>query len=203
MAIRPRRHSAPDGLAALARELLWEEAAQALSGFRVLLAHQEGSDRSAETVHDLHTLISLIRSADPTRANPEVEQRILHLAHMEHLPHTDRMDPADELARRWDEFSCYLQFIGALPEVFARRNYAARKAAYTGPTKPHGDLQRLAEARLEMTVSPHSARKILQQFRTQWALRPATIPPATQHSTLLVTGLQPESRVIVPSSRTP
>jgi hypothetical protein len=38
------------GLAALARELLWEEAAQALSGFRVLLAHQEESARSAQTV---------------------------------------------------------------------------------------------------------------------------------------------------------
>ncbi|WFB05594.1 KAP family NTPase [Streptomyces sp. LX-29] len=197
------RRTGQAGLAALARELLWEEAAQALSGFRVLLAHQEGSARSAQTVHDLHTLISLIRSADPTRANPEVEQRILHLAHMAHPPHADSVNPADELAQRWEEFSCYLHFIGTLLEVFARRNYAARKAAYTGPTKPHGDPQRLAEARLEMTVSPHSARKILEQFRTRWALRPAAIPPATQRSTPPLSGLRPESHVTLPGSRTP
>ncbi|MGW9068013.1 P-loop NTPase fold protein [Streptomyces yangpuensis] len=201
--IEIHRRTGQASLAALARELLWEEAAQALSGFRVLLAHQEGSARSAQTVHDLHTLISLIRSADPTRANPQVEQRILSLAHMAHPPHTDSMDPADELAQRWEEFSCYLHFIGALLEVFARRNYAARKAAYTGPTRPHGDLQRLAEARLEMAVSPHSARKILEQFRTQWALRPAVIPPATPRSAHLVSELRSEGQVTVPDLRTP
>ncbi|MGW7308079.1 P-loop NTPase fold protein [Streptomyces sp. NPDC054835] len=197
------RRTGEPALAALARELLWEEAAQALSGFRVLLAHQEGSARSAQTVHDLHTLVSLIRSADPTRANPEVEQRIIHLAHMaHHPPHADSADPADELGQRWEEFSCHLHFIGTLLEVFARRNYAARKAAYTGPTKPHGDLQRLAEARLEMTVSPHSARKILEQFRTHWALRPAIIPPATQLPAPPVSGLRPDTHVTVPGSRT-
>ncbi|MFJ7990535.1 P-loop NTPase fold protein [Streptomyces sp. NPDC096351] len=197
------RRSGQAGLAALARELLWEEATQALSGFRVLLARQEGSARSAQTVHDLHTLISLIRSADPSRANPEVEQRIFRLAHMAHPPHADSTEPADELAQPWEELSCYLHFIGTLLEVFARPNYAARKAAYTGPTKPDGDLQRLAEARLEMAVSSHSSRKILQQLRTQWALRPAALPPATQQPAPPPSGLRPDSRVIAPGSRTP
>ncbi|MGW8688459.1 P-loop NTPase fold protein [Streptomyces sp. NPDC055817] len=192
------------GLATLARELLWEEAAQALSGFRVLLAQHEDSARSAQTVHDLHTLISLIRDADPTRANPELEQRLLQLAHTAHPLHADDTEPADELAQRWEEFSCYLHFIGTLLEVFARRNFAARKAAYTGPTKPNADLQRLAEARLEMTVSPHSARQILEQFRSHWALRPTTIAPAAPRTTPPHPGLLlPGNHVTVPDGRRP
>ncbi|QKZ17626.1 ATP-binding protein [Streptomyces chartreusis] len=170
------RRTRQPGLAALARELLWEEAAQALAGFRALLAHHDDSAATAQTVHDLHTLITLIREADSARANPELEQRILHLAHAVHPPHAEGADPVGEPAQRWEEFSCYLYFIGTLLEVFARRNFAARKAAYTGPDKAPADLQRLAEARLEMTVSPHSARKILEQFRVHWALRPAALP---------------------------
>ncbi|OMI91379.1 hypothetical protein BSZ07_00280 [Streptomyces sp. M1013] len=170
-----RRTDQP-GLAALARDLLWEETAQALSGFRALLAHHDDSVASAQTVHDLHTLIALIRDADSSRANPELEQRILQLAHAVHPPHAEDVAFAGEPAHHWEEFSCYLYFIGTLLEVFARRNLAARKAAYTGPGKASADLQCLAEARLEMTLSPHSARKILEQFREQWALRPATLP---------------------------
>ncbi|MFE5091249.1 hypothetical protein ACFRCI_12765 [Streptomyces sp. NPDC056638] len=164
------------GLSALAREVLWEEAAQALAGFRALLARHDDSAATAQTVHDLHTLITLIREADSSRANPELEQRVLHLAHAVRPPNTEGTDPVGESAQRWEEFSCYLYFIGTLLEVFARPNFAARKAAYTGPDKTPGHLQRLAEARLEMTVSPHSARKILEQFRVHWALRPAALP---------------------------
>ncbi|MET8746162.1 P-loop NTPase fold protein [Streptomyces sp. NPDC004728] len=174
------RRTRQPGLATLARDVLWEEAAQALSGFRALLAHHDESAASAQTVHDLHTLIALIRGADSTRANPELEQRILQLAHAVHPPHPEGTDSVGESAQRWEEFSCYLYFIGTLLEVFARRNFAARKAAYTGPAKASADLQRLAEARLEMTVSPHSARKILEQFRAHWALRPATLPRIVQ-----------------------
>ncbi|MFJ6076533.1 hypothetical protein ACIQFU_37940 [Streptomyces sp. NPDC093065] len=170
------RRTRRPGLAALAREVLWEEAAQALTGFRAQLAHHEDSADSAQTVHDLHTLIAVIREADSSQANPELEQRILHLAHAVHPPHAEGTDPIGEPVQRWEEFSCYLHFIGTLLEVFARPNFAARKAAYTGPDKTRGDLQRLAEARLEMTVSPRSARKILKQFRVHWALRSATLP---------------------------
>lgn len=170
------RRTHQPGLAALAREVLWEEAAQALAGFRALLARHDDSAATAQTVHDLHTLITLIREADSSRANPELEQRILHLAHAAHPLHPEGTDPVGEPAQRWEEFSCYLYFIGTLLEVFARRNFAARKEAYTGTDKASAALQRLAEARLEMTVSPHSARKILEQFRVHWALRPATLP---------------------------
>ncbi len=181
------RRTEQPGLAALARDILWEEVAQTLSGFRTLLAHDDSAG-SAQTVHDLHTLITLIRDADSTRANPELEQRILQLAHAAHPPHAEDSQPTGEPSQRWEEFSCYLYFLGTLLEVFARRNFAARKAAYTGPEKAPADLQRLAEARLEMTVSPHSARKILEQFREHWALRsvalPRTVPqlgPDTEH----------------------
>lgn len=170
------RRTRQPGLAALAREVLWEEAAQALAGFRALLARHDDSAANAQTVHDLHTLITLIREADSSRANPELEQRILHLAHTVHPRHPEGADPVGEPAQRWEEFSCYLYFIGTLLEVFARRNFAARKEAYTGTDKAPADLQRLAEARLEMTVSPHSARKILEQFRVHWTLRPAALP---------------------------
>ncbi|MFJ6514070.1 P-loop NTPase fold protein [Streptomyces sp. NPDC091406] len=170
------RRTGQHGLAALARNVLWEEAAQALAGFRALLAHHDDSAASAQTMHDLHTLIALIRSAEPTRANPEVDQRILQLAHAVQPPHTESTDPVGESVKRWEEFSCYLYFIGTLLEVFARRNFAARKTAYTGPARAAADLQRLAEARLEMTISPHSARKILQEFRAHWALRTTALP---------------------------
>ncbi|MFE9459493.1 hypothetical protein [Streptomyces californicus] len=170
------RRTQQPGLAALAREVLWEEAAQALAGFRALLARHDDSAATAQIVHDLHTLIALIREADSSRANPELEQHILHLAHAVHPLHSEGTGPVGEPAQRWEEFSCYLYFIGTLLEVFARRNFAARKEAYTSTGKAPADLQRLAEARLEMTVSPHSARKILEQFRVHWALRPATLP---------------------------
>ncbi|WP_406116166.1 P-loop NTPase fold protein [Streptomyces sp. NBC_01014] len=168
------RRTDQHSLSALARDLLWEEAAQALSGFRVLLANHSDSGRWAETVHSLHNTITMIRGADPRGPNHDVEQRLLALAQQGEPAASNSSEPAAELSHRWEELSCYALFILTLLEVFARRDFAVRRAAYTRPEKPQADLQRLADARLEMGVSPHSARKIIDTFRGHWALRSAT-----------------------------
>ncbi|MFE7780059.1 P-loop NTPase fold protein [Streptomyces nigrescens] len=174
------RRTDQHSLSALSRDLLWEEAAQALSGFRVLLANHSDSARWAETVHSLHNTITMIRGADSRRPNHELERRLLALAQEDEPPPPNGSEPASELSHRWEELSCYALFIVTLLEVFARRDFAARRAAYTGPEKEQADLQRLADARLEMSISPHSARKIIERFRAHWALRSAARPVIPQ-----------------------
>ncbi|MFK4687549.1 hypothetical protein [Streptomyces pristinaespiralis] len=68
-------------------------------------------------------------------------------------------------------------------QIFQPDDFEDRRR--TASAAPAGQFQFLAEARLELTVSPHSARPLIDAARGAWHLRalsgtllPVRVPPA-------------------------
>ncbi|MDR6975810.1 hypothetical protein J2X68_002498 [Streptomyces sp. 3330] len=82
--------------------------------------------------------------------------------------------PADTL-ERLDEAAAYAYFSVTLLDVFAMPGFERRRAQ-AHVHGPDGSVERLAVVRGELSLSPHSARRLLDDTRTAWGLPPVPAP---------------------------
>ncbi|EPH45317.1 hypothetical protein STRAU_1582 [Streptomyces aurantiacus JA 4570] len=160
-------------LPTLARHLLLEEFAHTLSSFRVLLGTHDRTAEWGQTLHRLREATSILHQDDDQRAPRQqlltAETEVTRLAVVPTSPDTD------EASAHWEELSTYALFVLTLLQVFTPPSFTQRREQHV--EKDHGNLQRLATARMELSVSPASARLMIQQFREAWDLPPLPSQP--------------------------
>ncbi|MFI0983596.1 hypothetical protein ACH4SP_42140 [Streptomyces sp. NPDC021093] len=166
-------------LTQISRHLVREELAETLSGFRTLLGGHQWSSGNSQVLTALHALTSGLR--DPCACTETLLDGAL--ADLAHLAPTASEIP-DEARQVVDEASAYTYFALTLLDIFGEENFEARRrdAADNGLD---GYPQRLAEARQELGISPHSARPLIDAVRNAWSLplEPGTSPRRFRHCT--------------------
>ncbi|MGW0651159.1 hypothetical protein ACWD4T_20515 [Streptomyces umbrinus] len=167
------RHRTGDPkLISLARHLLLEEIAQTLSAFRVMLGEHAHNADLGQRLHTLHAITDLAHATKTTGSQDleRIQQALTRLATLEDEP----TQPADgETAQGgWEEASTYALFALTLLQLFAQPDFTERAKDQKQFGGADGDFDVLATIRLEMSVSPRSARMMMDRFRTTWGLEP-------------------------------
>ncbi|MEU9082830.1 P-loop NTPase fold protein [Streptomyces sp. NPDC048357] len=170
----------------IARQLILEELADTLAGFRTLLSKQRWTPRTSALLIAFRNLTGHLRAGCPC-VSPELRRALEHVAFHDLHRHLGEEAAAEieEAARNLiDEASAYVLFSLTLLDIFGEGDLARRRdeAAARGP---EGDLDLLGQARQELEVSPYSARQLIGSIRTAWRLTdgpaaglPPTVPPA-------------------------
>jgi hypothetical protein len=173
-------------LTVISRTVILEELSETLAGFRTLLAKYQWSEDTSEILGSFRGLVGHLRTACPCREREE--QLLLALEHFAvHAPRRQDSSAGDLVAGEArlliDEAAAYAYFSLTLLGVFGRPRFNNRMAAARS-RGPDGDPELLAEARLELAVSPYSARKLIAGIRLAWdlpdsptAAAPTFVPP--------------------------
>ncbi|MET8688998.1 P-loop NTPase fold protein [Streptomyces sp. NPDC004732] len=168
----------------LIRRVVQEELVNTLEGFRTLLALTDAGPGGGPLMSRLHALVRLLHPAYGADER-EIEARLRELAGDVGTAPTGepaRPDGPDPAAPEPDaggglrhEVVVCTYFALTLLQVFGRPDLdpRRRRAQSKGPD---GELDRLAEARQELAISPYSAHTILDRFRAAWEL-PRIVPP--------------------------
>ncbi|MFF9866988.1 P-loop NTPase fold protein [Streptomyces sp. NPDC013953] len=154
----------------ISRRLVLEELAETLTGFRTLLGKQPWTPENAGVLHAYRTLMAYLRTGCPcvtaalsefaaeppagTAAGHALPEGAAHLIH---------------------EASAYAYYGLTLLQIFSGHSFERRRgvAALRGRA---GDPHALAEARLELVLSPYSARAVIDEVRRAWDLPPVPAP---------------------------
>ncbi|MGW5869181.1 hypothetical protein ACWFRJ_44425 [Streptomyces sp. NPDC055239] len=167
MQAKTRSHELSD----ISRELILEELSETLAGFRTLLSKHEWTRSTSGILTAFRTLCGYLHA--PCSCN---EAALRHaLEHFAFYAASDRPGPiADgELAaaarQLIDEAAAYAYFSLSLLDIFSakRLDHRTRRATERGRA---GEPERLADARLELGISPHSARTLIDDIRKAWSL---------------------------------
>ncbi|MEU1278896.1 hypothetical protein [Streptomyces sp. NPDC005805] len=156
----------------VALTLLLDEFQKSLRSFRVALGEADGVD--GYRLDDIRLTLTGVweRGVDESvEEAANTVRKLLEVADSRAL--SQERDSADDVVQGWSEVAAYADFILAMIEFFAvaRRfpdEYAMRRKG------PEGQLDRLAEARLDLEVSPRSSRLLLERFRKAWSLSGST-----------------------------
>ncbi|MCB5163754.1 hypothetical protein LG634_02700 [Streptomyces bambusae] len=170
----------------VASQLILEELADTLSGFRTLLSKQRWTPRSSTVLVTFRTLVGRLPPpcpCVPAELRSALEQVAFHDLGRQ-LGEAAAAEVPDEARELMDEVSAYVLFSLTLLDVFGTGDLAHRRsrAAARGPA---GDLELLGQARQELEVSPYSARHLITSIRTTWHLPDEH---TTGHTTGHVTG---------------
>lgn len=173
--------SSPDDreLSSLSRKVVLDELSETLAGFRTLLAKQQWSPETITILGSFRDLVGHLRTACPCRDRTEqlelaLEHFALHAAREQHLSTVGAL-PA-ETRELMDEAAGYAYFSLTLLGIFGRDPFNAPLAA-AAVHGPDGDPELLAQARLELAISPHSARRLIDGIRVAWGLPSPAIDP--------------------------
>ncbi|MEU0162739.1 P-loop NTPase fold protein [Streptomyces sp. NPDC006261] len=151
---------APD----IARELLLEELQETLTSFRTRLSAGDHLDTRLEQLRSTTVLVKERHNVAFVADYHEVLGHLLHAT----APLLDASAP-QSAQRMWDELGAYIDFILTLLSFFVDREKFPDRPSLDAVAYD-GALQRLAEARLELAISPAGSRHILHQFRKTWDL---------------------------------
>lgn len=153
----------------LAPALICDELAATLEGFRTLLAMREWTPDSAPLLTDVYALIQSLREVDEQNLGA-VQTQVGALA-SKSTPQRADGEPSleGETLALWQEASACCYFSLTLLEVFSAPGFDERRRQ-ADAAGVNGRMQRLADARQELAVSPHSARILLEGIRTAWSL---------------------------------
>lgn len=152
--------------------LIVEELSETLAGFRTLLAKQQWSADDPDVLGMLRSLGTRLRTACPC-PGPMRELRLalarFAVAESDGLPAESRL--------LLDEAAVYGYFSFTLLDVFGRPDFNRRRiAAALGSADSAAGL--LAGAREELSLSPYSARPLIDEVRRAWGLEPVTTATA-------------------------
>jgi hypothetical protein len=151
-----------------------EELSDTLAGFRALLAKQPLTALNADVLTGCRNLMEHLRHTCPHRT--EGLLRTLEVFAALGSSGTSGAPPLPEAARQLiDEASAYVYFALTLLQVFTPPAFEQRSTAALNGS-PDGHPQVLAEARLELIVSPHSTRILIDTVRRAWGLPALTAP---------------------------
>ncbi|CAM5337955.1 hypothetical protein [Streptomyces aurantiogriseus] len=154
----------------ISRQMILEELAETLAGFRTLLAKQQWTAETSPVLLSFRSLMGHLQylcpcpSADLTRA----------LHHVAFYDLDQQLGPAaaqvpEPTRLLIDEAATYVLFSLTLLDIFGRPDLARRRAE-AARRSPDGNPDLLAQARQELEVSPYSARPLIAAVRASWAL---------------------------------
>ncbi|MEU5953736.1 P-loop NTPase fold protein [Streptomyces sp. NPDC047525] len=158
-------------LTSISRSVIAEELSETLAGFRTLLAKQQWTPETSTILGSFRSLVGYLRTTGPHRGR-ELQAALEHFAI--HAPRgrwaeLGEGDLPDEARVLIDEAATYAYFSLTLLDIFGRRGFNRRRTSAAG-RGPDGDPELLAEARLELAVSPYSARPLIDGIRQAWGL---------------------------------
>jgi hypothetical protein len=151
-------------LAEIAWQLIVEELTETLAGFRTLLSRQPWHEENHSVLLSFRDLTGRLRTACPC-AEPDAQLR----AALHHFAAHDAGAPTDEARQLIDEATAYAYFSLTLLDVFGHPEFTRRRRAAAAGS-PEGEPWVLAEARLELGVSPYSARALVDGIRRAWTV---------------------------------
>jgi Cdc6-like AAA superfamily ATPase len=177
----------------ISRRIILEELSDTLAGFRTLLAKQEWTHENAGWLSCYRILMDHLRYACPHRTN-DLVAALEYFASGAPSTSGPAAEPPEVAGQLITEASAYTYYALTLLQIFHPDDFEGRRirAANTAA----GDPQFLAEARLELTVSPHSARPVIDAVRAAWHLPPVTAHPASASIPAPRTGPCPSSTCI-------
>ncbi|MGC0329028.1 vacuolar-type H+-ATPase catalytic subunit A/Vma1 [Streptomyces sp. SAI-170] len=158
----------------ISRQMILEELAETLAGFRTLLAKQQWTPETSAVLLSFRALMAQLRHLCPC---PSADlHRALHQVAFQDLD--GRLGAAagtlpEPTRLLVDEASAYVLFSLTLLDIFGRPDLTRRRAAAGG--SPDGDPDLLAQARQELEISPYSARPLITAIRSAWGL--SATPP--------------------------
>lgn len=161
-------------LVVISHRLIKEELRDTLVGFRTLLAKQQWTSHNAEWLTRYRILTEHLQHACPHRTD-ELVTALQHVA-ADTAPTAGPAEPSEAARQLMTEASAYTYFALTLLQIFQPIGFDDRRktAADTGDPAAHPHV--LAEARLELAVSPHSARPMIDSVRAAWLLPSLTVP---------------------------
>jgi hypothetical protein len=155
----------------IARHLILDELSETLAGFRTLLAKQQWTQGTGSVLSSFRTLVGLLRESCPCTEDElrRSLQEFAFYATEEITAGPAERELADEARLLIDEASAYTYFSLTLLDIFASEalERRTRQAARNGPD---GHLERLAQARQELAISPYSTRPLIDVIRKAWSL---------------------------------
>ncbi|MER7762221.1 P-loop NTPase fold protein [Streptomyces sp. NPDC097619] len=158
-------------LADIARQLIQEELAETLSGFRTLLGKERWTPRSSTALVTFGDLVGRLPLPCPC-VSPELRSVLERVAfhdlgrQLGEDAASEVPDPARELM---DEASVYVLFSLTLLEIFGTVDFERRRGEAAARGRA-GELEHLGRARQELEISPYSARLLIMSIREAWSL---------------------------------
>ncbi|MFC8495900.1 P-loop NTPase fold protein [Streptomyces sp. NPDC057235] len=156
-------------LAHLARELILEELSETLAGFRTLLSKQQWTQATSNILTDFRTLCGHLKIPPCACFDGPLLSALEHFAHQPPGAQPGHSDITENTRQLIDEAAAYSYFSLTLLEIFTAPGLD-RRSQNALAQGPYGAHERLPEARLELTISPHSARTLITHIRKAWAL---------------------------------
>jgi len=162
---KTRTHELPH----LARELILEELSETLAGFRTLLSKQQWAQETSGILSDFRTLCGHLKTFRCVCSDGPLVHALELFAHQPSGARPSHADITDNARQLIDEAAAYSYFSLTLLEIFTvpaldrRSEHALAQGSY-------GASERLAEARLELGISPYSARTLITHIRKAWSL---------------------------------
>lgn len=156
----------------ISRRLVLEELAETFAGFRTLLSKQQWTHDTRDVLASFRILSSYLRDPCPC-AQAEIQHALNQFAFHTDSGQQPNAGPDHELPdgvrQLIDEASAYAYFSLTLLGIFSTEGFD-RRTRLAAAHGPDGDPDRLAEARQELGISPHSARSLIENIRKAWSL---------------------------------
>ncbi|WP_431782413.1 hypothetical protein [Streptomyces chumphonensis] len=163
-------------LVVISRQLILEELHDTLAGFRTLLSRHTWTAANADVLDHYRDLMDQLQSFCACNADAARQALERFAADRSPTPSASSGGISGDAAELIHEASAYAYFGLTLLQVFSLPAFDQRSAEAKGRS-PAGRPQYLAEARLELSVSPHSARHLIGEVREAWGL--STTPLAS------------------------
>ncbi|MFB9586654.1 hypothetical protein [Streptomyces goshikiensis] len=158
-------------LTEISRHLILEELSETLAGFRTLLSKHQFSRSTSTILGSFGALVRDLQLPCPCAGvslRPSLERFAFYGAagHPGTIADPDLVDTTRQLI---EEASAYAYFSLTLLDIFSSSGLD-RRTGLAAAFGREGDLQRLADARQELGISPYSARTLLDGIRVAWTL---------------------------------
>ncbi|MFM9700558.1 hypothetical protein [Streptomyces europaeiscabiei] len=168
--------------AAISRRLILEEVSETLAGFRTLLGGHQWTSANSRVLSQYRDLMDQLREDCECRSDT-VRQALEAFAAVPAPTGSAPADLPEQAAPLVHEASAYAYFGLTFLQIFSAPSFDQRRKD-AAVRAPEGHARFLAETRLELGVSPHSARSLLDEVRRAWGLAPVTpsaVSPAPSH----------------------
>ncbi|MGW7719793.1 P-loop NTPase fold protein [Streptomyces chartreusis] len=180
-------------LVEVSHRLIKEELRDTIAGFRTLLAKQQWTADNADWLSRYRILNEHLQHTCPHRTS-ELVAALQYVA-ADITPAPGPTEPPETARQLIIEASAYTYFALTLLQIFQPLGFDGRRKDAARTRKPAAHPHVLAEVRLELAVSPHSARPMINAVREAWLLAPFptpdpsdTIPPPRTDPCPLCTG---------------
>ncbi|MFD5478832.1 hypothetical protein [Streptomyces hawaiiensis] len=156
-------------LAHLARELILEELSETLAGFRTLLSKQQWTQDTSGILSDFRMLCRHLKASRCGCSDGPLLHALEHFALQPPGAQPSHSGITDNARQLIDEAAAYSYFSLTLLEIFTAPGLD-RRSENALAQGSYGAYERLAEARLELGISPYSARSLITHIRKAWSL---------------------------------